>query len=149
MIVAEEVKTSEGEVIGMFLEELIPRGLTFNQTLSLIKEQGGLVYVPHPFDQACAPRPSYRLLVENVHRIDVIETYNARNYLGSFNLEAERFASKYNLAAGCGQRRPRGAGHRQSHVAHASLQRAATISSTLSAAPTSSRAGRACSTCSR
>jgi predicted metal-dependent phosphoesterase TrpH len=101
VIVAEEVKTSEGEVIGMFLEELIPRGLTFNETLSLIKEQGGLVYVPHPFDRM-RTTPSYRLLVENVHRIDVIEIYNARNYLASFNVEAERFASKYNLAAGAG-----------------------------------------------
>jgi predicted metal-dependent phosphoesterase TrpH/glycosyltransferase involved in cell wall biosynthesis len=101
VIVAEEVKTSDGEVIGMFLEELIPRGLTFNQTLSLIKDQGGLVYVPHPFDRL-RTTPVYRLLVENVHRIDVIETYNARNYLGWFNLEAERFAAKYNLAAGAG-----------------------------------------------
>ena len=101
VIVAEEVKTSEGEVIGMFLEELIPRGLTFNETLSLIKEQSGLVYVPHPFDRM-RTTPPYRLLVENVHRIDVIETYNARNYLASFNLEAERFASKYNLVAGAG-----------------------------------------------
>jgi predicted metal-dependent phosphoesterase TrpH/glycosyltransferase involved in cell wall biosynthesis len=101
VIAAEEVKTSEGEVIGMFLEELIPRGLTFNETLSLIKEQGGLVYVPHPFDRM-RTTPPYRLMVENVHRIDVIEIYNARNYLSSFNVEAERFASKYKLAAGAG-----------------------------------------------
>jgi len=101
VIVAEEVKTSEGEVIGLFLEEWIPKGLTFDKTLSLIKEQGGLVYVPHPFD-ALRTTPSYRALVDNLHRIDVIEIYNAKVALSSFNLNAERFAAKYNIVAGAG-----------------------------------------------
>ena len=101
VIVAEEVKTSEGEVIGLFLEEWIPKGLTFDKTLSLIKEQGGLVYVPHPFD-ALRTTPSYRTLVDNLHRIDVMEIYNAKVALSSFNLSAERFAAKYNIVAGAG-----------------------------------------------
>lgn len=101
VIVAEEINTSEGEVIGLFLEELIPKGLTFDRTLSLIKEQGGLVYIPHPFD-ALRMTPSYRTLVDNLHRIDVIEIYNAKVALASFNLSAERFASKYNIVAGAG-----------------------------------------------
>ncbi len=101
VIVAEEVKTAEGEVIGLFLEKAIPRGLSFDETLSLIKEQGGLVYVPHPFD-ALRTTPSYRALVDNLHRIDVIEIYNAKVALSSFNLAAERFAAKYNVVAGAG-----------------------------------------------
>ncbi|MBU2602387.1 MAG: glycosyltransferase [Actinobacteria bacterium] len=101
VIVAEEVMTQQGEVIGLFLEELIPKGLTFDETLSLIKEQGGLVYVPHPFDRL-RTTPSYQTMVANLHRIDVIETYNARNMLPQFNLTAERFAVKYNVAAGAG-----------------------------------------------
>jgi len=101
IIVAEEVMTQSGEVIGLFLREAIPKGLTFEEALSLIKEQGGLVYIPHPFDRL-RTTPSYRVMVDNLHRIDVIETYNARNYLASFNLNAERFAAKYNLAAGAG-----------------------------------------------
>ncbi|MBC7292872.1 MAG: PHP domain-containing protein, partial [Thermoleophilia bacterium] len=101
IIVAEEIKTTEGEVIGLFLERAIPKGLSFDETLSLIKEQGGLVYVPHPFD-ALRTTPSYRLLVDNLHRIDVIETYNAKVALSSFNLSAERFAAKYNVVAGAG-----------------------------------------------
>jgi hypothetical protein len=95
------VKTSEGEVIGLFLDKLIPRGLSFDETLSLIKEQGGLVYVPHPFD-ALRTTPSYRALVDNLHRIDVIEIYNAKVAFSSFNLAAERFAAKYNIVAGAG-----------------------------------------------
>ena len=101
IIVAEEVMTQSGEVIGLFLDEPIPKGVTFEEALSLIREQGGLVYIPHPFDRL-RTTPSYRIMVDNLHRIDVIETYNARNYLASFNLNAERFAAKYNLAAGAG-----------------------------------------------
>jgi len=101
VIVAEEVMTRQGEVIGLFLEEVIPAGLTFDETLARIKEQGGLVYVPHPFDRLHRT-PSYRCLVDNLHRLDVIETYNARLTLSSFNLNAERFAAKYNLVGGAG-----------------------------------------------
>jgi predicted metal-dependent phosphoesterase TrpH len=101
VIVAEEVKTAEGEVIGLFLNKAIPPMLSFDETLSLIKEQGGLVYVPHPFD-AMRTTPSYRALVDNLHRIDVIEIYNAKVALSSFNLSAERFAAKYNIVAGAG-----------------------------------------------
>jgi predicted metal-dependent phosphoesterase TrpH/glycosyltransferase involved in cell wall biosynthesis len=101
VIVAEEVKTAEGEVIGLFLKEAVPSSLSFDETLSLIKEQGGLVYVPHPFD-ALRTTPSYRALVDNLHRIDVIEVYNAKVALSSFNLSAERFAAKYNIVAGAG-----------------------------------------------
>ncbi len=101
VIVAEEIKTTEGEVIGLFLQEYIPPELSFDETLSLIKEQGGLVYVPHPFD-ALRTTPTYRALVDNLHRIDVIEIYNAKVALSSFNLSAERFAAKYNIVAGAG-----------------------------------------------
>ena len=52
VIVAEEVKTAgQGEVIGLFLEEKIPKGLTMAETIAEIRRQGGLVYVPHPFDR--------------------------------------------------------------------------------------------------
>jgi predicted metal-dependent phosphoesterase TrpH len=101
VIVAEEVKTACGEVIGLFLEEEIPGGLSFEETLSRIKEQGGLVYIPHPFDRL-RTTPSYRVMMDNVYRIDAIETYNARVFHSSFNLNAERFAAKYHLPAGAG-----------------------------------------------
>jgi len=101
VIVAEEVKTAEGEVIGLFLKEKIPAKMSFDETLSLIKEQGGLVYVPHPFD-GLRTTPSYRAMVDNLHRIDVIEIYNGKVALSSFNLSAERFAAKYNIVAGAG-----------------------------------------------
>ena len=63
VIVAEEVKTaSQGEVIGLFLQEKIPRGLTLEETVAEIRRQGGVVYVPHPFDRMHAV-PDYEHLL--------------------------------------------------------------------------------------
>jgi hypothetical protein len=102
VIVAEEVKTaSQGEVIGLFIEEKIPRGLTLEQTVAEIKRQGGLVYVPHPFDRMHAV-PDYRHLLGILDDVDAIEVFNPRVAIGSFNEEAVRFAAKYRLVAGAG-----------------------------------------------
>ena len=95
MIVGEEIKTaSQGEVIGLFLSELIPRGLTLEETIARIHEQGGLVYVPHPFDRLHAV-PDYENLLRVLEQIDAIEVFNPRVAIGSFNEEAARFAGKY------------------------------------------------------
>lgn len=51
VIIGEEIKTSVGEIIGYFLQEEIPGGLTAQENIRLIKEQGGLVCVLHPFDR--------------------------------------------------------------------------------------------------
>jgi len=78
VIVAEEVKTAEqGEVIGLFLEEKIPRGMTMAETIAEIRRQGGLVYVPHPFDRFHSV-PDYEHLLDFVEEIDVLEVFNAR-----------------------------------------------------------------------
>jgi Glycosyltransferase Family 4/PHP domain len=102
VIVGEEVKTaSQGEVIGLFIEQKIPRGLTLEQTVAEIKRQGGLVYVPHPFDRMHAV-PDYEHLLPILDDVDVIEVFNPRVAIGSFNEEAARFAAKYRIAAGAG-----------------------------------------------
>ncbi|HEV2774667.1 MAG TPA: PHP domain-containing protein, partial [Solirubrobacteraceae bacterium] len=102
IIVAEEVKTAnQGEVIGLFIEEKIPRGLTLAETVAEIKRQGGLVYVPHPFDRMHAV-PDYEHLLTIIEDIDLIEVYNPRVAIGSFNEEAARFAAKYRILAAAG-----------------------------------------------
>jgi predicted metal-dependent phosphoesterase TrpH len=102
VIVAEEVKTAEqGEVIGLFLEEKIPRGMTMAETIAAIREQGGLVYVPHPFDRFHSV-PDYEHLLDIVEEIDILEVFNPRVALTSFNEEAERFARKYRIVPGAG-----------------------------------------------
>jgi hypothetical protein len=102
VIPGEEVKTdNQGEVIGLFLEEEIPRGMSFADTVAAIREQGGLVYLPHPFDRLHAipdPATIHRHLAE----IDIFEVYNARLLRDSFNDEALRFARKYRLLQGAG-----------------------------------------------
>jgi predicted metal-dependent phosphoesterase TrpH len=102
VIPAEEVKTDgQGEVIGLFLEEEIPRGLSFANTIAAIRTQGGLVYLPHPFDRRHAI-PDPRTLHRHLAEIDVFEVYNARLLRESFNAEALRFARKYDLTMGAG-----------------------------------------------
>jgi predicted metal-dependent phosphoesterase TrpH/glycosyltransferase involved in cell wall biosynthesis len=102
IIVAEEVKTADqGEVIGLFIEERIARGMSLAETVAEIKRQGGLVYVPHPFDRMHAV-PDYEHLLTIIEEIDAIEVYNPRVAIGSFNEEAQRFATKYRILAGAG-----------------------------------------------
>ena len=102
VIPGEEVKTDgQGEVIGLFLEEEIPRGLSFADTIAAIRDQGGLVYLPHPFDRLHSiPDPA--TVHRHVAEIDVLEVYNARLLRDSFNDEALRFARKYRLLQGAG-----------------------------------------------
>jgi predicted metal-dependent phosphoesterase TrpH/glycosyltransferase involved in cell wall biosynthesis len=102
VIVAEEVKTAEqGEVIGLFLEEKIERGMTMAETIAEIRRQGGLVYVPHPFDRLHSV-PDYEHLLDMVDEIDILEVFNPRVAFGAFNEEAERFAAKYRIVPGAG-----------------------------------------------
>jgi predicted metal-dependent phosphoesterase TrpH len=102
VIPGEEIKTGDqGEVIGLFLKEEIPRGMSFGETIEAIRSQKGIVYLPHPFDRMHAiPEPAtiHRHLAE----IDVLEIYNARLLFENYNDEAARFARKYNLLAGAG-----------------------------------------------
>jgi glycosyltransferase involved in cell wall biosynthesis len=102
VIPGEEVKTDrDGEVIGLFLHEEIPRGMSFADTVAAIREQEGVVYVPHPFDRMHAiPAPA--TLHRHLPEIDVLEVYNARLLFDTYNDEALRFATKYGLLAGAG-----------------------------------------------
>jgi PHP-associated/Glycosyl transferases group 1 len=102
VIVAEEIKTADqGEVIGLFIREKIPRGLTLQETIAEIKRQGGLVYVPHPFDRMHSV-PDYEHLLAVVDEIDAIEVFNPRVAISEYNEEAVRFAAKYRIPAGAG-----------------------------------------------
>ena len=102
VIVAEEVKTADqGEVIGLFIEDKIPRGMTLQETIAAIRAQGGLVYVPHPFDRMHSV-PDYEHLLDVVEDVDAIEVFNPRVAFSVFNEEAERFAAKYRIVAGAG-----------------------------------------------
>jgi predicted metal-dependent phosphoesterase TrpH/glycosyltransferase involved in cell wall biosynthesis len=102
VIPGEEIKTGhQGEVIGLFLKEEIPRGMSFADTVAAIRAQGALVYVPHPFDRLHAiPDPA--TLHRHLAEIDVFEVYNARLLFEAYNDEALRWARKYNLTRAAG-----------------------------------------------
>ena len=102
VIPGEEVKTDRhGEVIGLFLHEEIPRGMSFADTIAAIREQEGVVYVPHPFDRMHSI-PSPAVLHRHLPEIDVLEVYNARLLFDAYNDEALRFARKYGMLQGAG-----------------------------------------------
>src|SRR5436190_16412554 len=94
IIPSEEVKSSEGEIIGYFLTELVPKGLTPEETARRIKGQGGLVGIPHPFDSlrvgSRIKTPALERLVE-AGLVDILEVLNAR----SIDAEDNRNALEY------------------------------------------------------
>jgi predicted metal-dependent phosphoesterase TrpH len=101
VIVGEEVKTSQGEVIGLFLTEKIEKGMTMAETIAEIQRQDGLVLMPHPFDRLHTI-PDTGTLLRHLDEIDVFEVYNSRLLFDSFNDDALRFAAKYNLVQSAG-----------------------------------------------
>jgi PHP domain/Glycosyl transferases group 1 len=102
VIVGEEVKTADqGEVIGLFIEQKIARGMSLEETIAEIRRQGGLVYVPHPFDRLHSV-PDYEHLLKVVDDVDAIEIFNPRIAIAAWNEEAVRFAAKYRIPGGAG-----------------------------------------------
>ena len=99
VILGEEVSTSDGEVVGIFLERTIPRGLTADQTADEIHAQGGLVSIPHPFDPFRAshikPGPLEQLAAAG--KIDMVEVFNSRVTLSRHNDLAAEFAAKHGI----------------------------------------------------
>lgn len=99
VILGEEVSTSDGEVVGLFLQRTIPRGLTADETADEIHAQGGLVSIPHPFDPF---RPSHirRLPLEKLARagkIDMLEVFNSRVTFSRHNEQAAEFAARHGI----------------------------------------------------
>ena len=102
VIVGEEIDTLEGEIIGLFLEEGIPRGLTPEETVARIKEQGGLVYIPHPMDRV-RRSPLRREALERItDQVDALEVFNARVTFPADNEKARCFAQEHGLPQGAG-----------------------------------------------
>lgn len=99
VIVAEEILTPNGEIMGMFLHEHIPSGISIEQAISQIKAQGALVSIPHPFDTFRGLRLDSKRLEELASQIDVIEVFNARSPLLRSATKARTFARKHGIPA--------------------------------------------------
>ncbi len=102
VIVAEEIKTVEGELTGLFLKETIPPNLTPEETIERVKAQGGLVSLPHPFDRV-RREPLRETARERIlSRLDIIEVFNSRTTFRSDNERARRLAEELGLPMGAG-----------------------------------------------
>jgi len=98
VIVGEEVLSTGGEIIGYFLSEEIPRRLSPEETIERIKDQGGLVCIPHPFDRFRTRSHLRTEVLENlVSRIDLIEVFNSRTLLLRDSEQALQFARSHGL----------------------------------------------------
>ena len=102
VIVAEEILTPDGEIMGMFLKETIPSGLSVEQTISRIMAQGGLVCIPHPFDMFRKSALDSEVIEEVAEQIDVIEVFNSRSLLPGASTKAQVFAEKYGIPKSAG-----------------------------------------------
>jgi predicted metal-dependent phosphoesterase TrpH len=102
VIVAEEVLTTQGEIMGMFLKETIPNGLTPAETIKRIRAQGGLVNIPHPFETIRGSALKEWCIKEIVSDIDLIEVLNARSPFASNTEKAKEFAAKHKIPGGAG-----------------------------------------------
>jgi len=89
VIVGEEIETLEGgEIIGLFLRELIPDGRTARTVITAIRSQGGLTYLPHPFDLLRKTRWSRAQREMLLREADIVETFNARTLFSGANAQA-------------------------------------------------------------
>ncbi len=103
VVVGEEVKTRAGEVIGLFLTERVPHGLPPEETIGRIRDQGGVVYVPHPFDplRSALREPVLRRLCAE-RAVDALEVFNAKVTLEHLNARAATLADQAGLPGGAG-----------------------------------------------
>ena len=102
VIVAEEILTPQGEIMGMFLQETIPSGLSVEETIKRIKDQGGLVNIPHPFDTLRGFGIDGWVLETLVGQIDVLEVFNARGPFIKPSMKARTLARKYDIPGTAG-----------------------------------------------
>jgi predicted metal-dependent phosphoesterase TrpH len=94
IIVGEEITTLDGEIIGLYLKTVIPEGLTAEETVHEIKKQGGIVYVPHPFEtvRKGVSRITLDKIAKDVH---IIETHNGRAVFQNRTVAAEKWAEAH------------------------------------------------------
>lgn len=102
VIVGEEIMTTRGEILAAFVREAVPRGLSPQETIRRLREQGAFVSVSHPFDRWRSGAWRLEDLLEIAPLVDAIEVFNARCLLRSDNLRAQDFARQHDLPGTAG-----------------------------------------------
>jgi hypothetical protein len=102
VIVAEEVSTPVGEIMGLFLSEKVSQGLSPQETISRIRGQGGLVAIPHPFGRSLPWNANMLTSTEVLSQVDIIETFNSRTPFSNSNARAGKLAKELGKVASAG-----------------------------------------------
>lgn len=98
VIVGAEILSRDGEIIGLFLEREVPPRLGAEETIARIRDQGGVVSIPHPFSRNRGNHIRRAALERVRASIDAIEIFNAREAFTSDNLRSARYASDHEIA---------------------------------------------------
>ena len=102
IIVGEEVKTTEGEILGYFVQEAVPKNLPALEAIQALRAQGAFISIPHPFDRERSNHWTEECLQEILHLIDAIEVFNSRTLTSQPNLDAKAFAARHGLLGTAG-----------------------------------------------
>lgn len=97
VIIGEEIMTTRGEILAAYVKDEIPAGLSPQETIQLLKEQGSFISISHPFDVARSGHWQFDDLMEILPEVDAIEVFNSRCWLPGFNRRAKKFANDMNL----------------------------------------------------
>ncbi len=102
VIVGEEILTDHGEIMGLFLNERVPSHCTVTQAIEGIRAQGGLIGVPHPFDNMARQGLGPEVMLEILRELDLIEVFNARSPRAEHADRSLEFARRYGLLGSAG-----------------------------------------------
>ncbi len=102
VVVGEEIRTREGDVIGLFLTERVPYVLPAAEAAALVRAQGGLVYLPHPFDPGRSSLGAAAEQLCSAGLADIVEVFNAKVADQSVNERAALLAARFGLPAAAG-----------------------------------------------
>lgn len=119
VVVAEEILTPYGEIMGMFLKETIPSGLSVAETIAQIRAQDGIICIPHAFDTFRPSALGEKIVEEIAPEIDIIEVFNARSLLQRSAERALAFARKHDIVQSAGSD-----AHTQAEIGNAHVEMA-------------------------
>ena len=102
IIIGEEITTRDGDVVGLFLRERVAPKRSARETIAAIHAQGGLAYLPHPFDRQRARKTGGASLAETIESVDIVETFNGKVGREQYNTLAADYALKQRKIAGGG-----------------------------------------------
>ena len=98
VVVAQEILTPHGEIMGVFLKETISSGVSIREAIDRIRAQDGLVCLPHPFDTLRSLRLEDPELEALAAEVDIVEAFNARSHLPGPSVKAKAYAERHGLA---------------------------------------------------